>query len=98
MKERFDLTKANITTEGKFMRDRGFSQALRDLKNGLKLSREGWNGKGLFVQLQTPDGNSKMSKPYFYTNSPIPESAIFDQVPWVPSQTDLMANDWSIVE
>ena len=78
-----------------------FGNAIESLKLGQKLSREGWNGKGIFIELQTPDVNSKMSSPYIYIdttglltdNNNAPRSV----VPWLPSQTDLMADDWSII-
>jgi len=78
-----------------------FGNAIESLKLGQKLSREGWNGKGIFIELQTPDVNSKMSSPYIYIdttglltdNNKAPRCI----VPWLPSQTDLMADDWSII-
>jgi hypothetical protein len=70
-----------------------FSQALEWVKDGFKISRSGWNGKGQFIQLQTPDEHSKMSLPYLYLFS-----AQGDFVPWVPSQGDLFAEDWMGIE
>jgi hypothetical protein len=72
-----------------------FEQALAALKNGEKLSRDGWNGKGMFVMVQTPDEHSKMTKPYFYITVTGDSET---RVPWVPSVTDLMAEDWTVVE
>ena len=72
-----------------------FGQALELLKNGKKAQREGWNGKGLWIELQTPDENSKMTLPYLYIN--YPTDAINTpgaRVPWVTSQTDVLAEDW----
>lgn len=66
-----------------------FEAALGRLKVGLKVARIGWNGKGQFLQLQTPDVNSKMRKPYIYIH-PVDGQL----VPWVASQTDLLAEDW----
>ena len=79
-----------------------FESALTALKNGEKLSREGWNGKGIFIKLQRPDENSKMTSPYIYIdttgfvtdNEVAPKSC----VPWIASQTDLLANDWGLVQ
>jgi hypothetical protein len=68
-----------------------FSTALAALKNGDKLTRTGWNGVGLFVELQRPDEHSKMSTPYLFITN-----AQGGRVPWVPSQTDLMAEDWQL--
>lgn len=71
----------------------GFSEALTWMKNGYKVAREGWNGKGQWVALQRPDENSKMTKPYFYIH-PVDGG----KVPWLASQTDLLAEDWMIVQ
>ena len=75
------------------MRDRSFSQALRDLKEGRKVLREGWNGKGQWVQMQRPDEHSKMNLPYLYIST-----VDGKLVPWLASQTDLLAVDWDLVE
>ena len=69
-----------------------FSVALDSIKAGNKLSRSGWNGKGVWVKLQFPDAHSKMSLPYIYMFT-----ADQKQVPWLASQTDLLANDWCVV-
>ena len=64
--------------------------------------RKGWNGKGIFISIQTPDKNSQMTSPYIYidttklqtTNPDAPKSL----VPWLASQTDMLAEDYCIVE
>lgn len=75
--------------------------AIELLKDGRKMAREGWNGKGLFLQLQNPDANSLMTGPYIYIDSTRLDtqnsSAPKLRVPWVASQTDLLAEDWMIV-
>ena len=68
-----------------------FSDALTDLKNGMKISRSGWNGPGMWLKLQTPDANSKMTLPYIYMYT-----ARGDLVPWLASQTDILSDDWEI--
>ena len=70
-----------------------FSYALLRLKKGEKLSRDGWNGKGQFIALQIPDKKSKMSLPYLYIST-----VDGKLVPWLASQTDLLANDWFVLE
>ena len=70
-----------------------FSEALSALKEGKKISRDGWNGKGMYLELQIPDENSKMKRPYIYI-VPGPEWI----VPWVASQADLLNDDWQIIE
>ncbi len=69
-----------------------FGEALAELKSGERVAREGWNGKSMWVELQIPDENSKMRRPYLYM-SPIGGAL----VPWVASQTDLLAEDWFVV-
>lgn len=70
-----------------------FGEALSRLKSGYKVSREGWNGKGMWLHLQVPDKGSKMTRPYIYMYT------VDDQlVPWVASQSDLLADDWSVVK
>lgn len=71
-----------------------FSLALALLRQGHSIQRTGWNGKGLTLHLQESD--SKMTMPYIYLEF----SAGSDsrgRVPWLASQTDLLANDWVVV-
>lgn len=69
-----------------------FSAALTLLKQGEKMTREGWNGKDQWIEVQYPDENSKMTEPYIYI-----KNAQGGRVPWLASQGDLMAEDWDIV-
>lgn len=82
-----------------------FSKALEAVKSGKKVSRAGWNGKGLWVEIQRPDQHSKMTRPYLYLVSPRgstnqfgSEVKDFERVPWLASQTDLLANDWNLID
>lgn len=70
-----------------------FGRALRALKLGQKVAREGWNGKGMWLALQLPDDNSKMQRPYIYMSDA--EGLL---VPWLASQTDLLSDDWMVVQ
>jgi hypothetical protein len=69
-----------------------FSVALHWLMNGRRLQREGWNGKGMWIELQRPDKHSKMTLPYLFM-----KTAEADLVPWLASQTDLLAADWRLL-
>lgn len=69
-----------------------FSQALVLLKQGKKVTRFGWNGKGMWAATQFPDANSKMTRPYLYL-----KAVDGDLGPWVPSTADLLADDWLMV-
>ena len=73
-------------------------QALEELKAGGKVARDGWNGKGLWLELQTPDAHSKMTLPYLYINYPTDaQNTPGARVPWLASQTDILADDWVAV-
>lgn len=71
----------------------GIGWAVLQLKSGFKVDREGWNGKNMWIALQTPDENSKMTEPYVYMKT-VQDTFI----PWLGSQADLLATDWQVVE
>ena len=76
-----------------------FGRALNILKDGGKVQRAGWNGKGLWLELQRPEELSKMTLPYIFMS--YPENAKTTpgaRVPWLASQTDMLAEDWVVVE
>lgn len=66
-----------------------FWEVLQDIEPGERFSRLGWNGAGQFIELQVPDTHSKMTKPYFFITT-----LSDDRIPWLASQTDLLADDW----
>ena len=75
-----------------------FGEAIQALKAGKKCARDGWNGNGIFIELQVPDEHSKMTQPYIFidtrnlqTKNP---AAPKGRVPWLASQTDMLAEDW----
>ena len=77
-----------------------FGEAIAALRTGEHLQRARWNGSGIFIELQTPDANSKMTSPYIFidttglqTDNP---DAPKSRVPWLASQTDMLAEDWQI--
>jgi len=65
-----------------------FGDALTLLKYNERVCRRGWNNMG-WLALQVPDVHSKMTQPYIYL-----KMADNQLVPWVPSQTDILAMDW----
>lgn len=76
-----------------------FGDALQAIKDGHKVSRDGWNGKGMYlflVSLWTFKGNESD----VYPNSEfIAIKAAGDNItPWLASQQDMLADDWMIVE
>ena len=74
-----------------------FGYALAALNEGLMVARKGWNGKGMWLKKQVPDENSKMTLPYIYIEYPVGHVAYPEgcRVPWLASQTDLLADDWA---
>lgn len=85
-----------------------FSTALALLKDGKRLQRVGWNGKGMFVFL-VPGSTFKVNRPPLlgiypegteinYHGHVDMRTADGQIVPWLCSQTDLLADDWQTVE
>lgn len=74
-----------------------FGEALSMLKAGGRVARAGWNGKNMWIMLCVPDGSytldsdgkSYARRPYLYMKTA--DDAL---VPWVASQTDILAEDW----
>ena len=70
-----------------------FGLAIVALKQGKCVARSGWNGKGMWLGLQVPDEHSKMGLPYIYMST-----VDGRLVPWLASQTDVLADDWGLAE
>ena len=88
-----------------------FGEALTALLAGKRVARSGWNGKGMFVVHQAgyPDGIAINANTAAATGIPQGTVCAFrpylmmrtvdgEFVPWVASQTDLLAEDWDEVE
>jgi hypothetical protein len=85
-----------------------FGWALDALKRGEKVLRSGWNGKGMFLFL-VPGSTFKVSRAPLlgvypegteinYCPHIDMKTADGKVVPWLASQTDMLAEDWEIVE
>lgn len=74
------------------MEQHDFGWALDWLRAGDRVARTGWNGKSMYIEMQFPDDRSKMTLPYIYM-----KTADNQLVPWLASQTDLLADDWELV-
>lgn len=84
-----------------------FSTALDALKKWDRITRQWWNGKWLYITLQNPDSNSKMTLQYIYMgikkcNCYWTEKACnncwkYNRIPWIASQSDLLSEDWIIL-
>jgi len=76
-----------------------FSFALEQARSGKSIQRKGWNGNGLKVRVQLPDANSKMTLPYLYIEYPLDaKTTPGARCPWLASQTDIMAEDWGVID
>lgn len=81
-----------------------FSRALTNIKNGIRMARRGWNGKGMFIFL-VPGSTFKVNRPPLlgiypegteirYCPHIDMKTADGSIVPWLASQSDLLAEDW----
>lgn len=80
-----------IAASAPLLRGVTFEAAWTQAKQGGYIARAGWNGKNQFVTVQAPDENSKMTEPYAFL-----KNARGGLVPWIPSQGDLFACDWTV--
>jgi hypothetical protein len=65
----------------------GIGWAVKQMHNGAKVRRAGWNGKGMFLFL-VPGSTFKV----------IMKTAPDYVVPWLCSQADLLATDWEFAD
>lgn len=81
-----------------------FAWAIRQIKQGKKMQRAGWNGKGMFVFL-VPGSTFQVNRApllgIYPEGTEINYHAHIDMrtadgqiVPWLASQTDILADDW----
>ena len=88
-----------------------FGWALEQLRAGHKVARSGWNGKGMWIALQKaypqgipinkntaeatgiPEGTVCRFLPYLMMLT-----ADGSFVPWLASQTDILASDWEVAQ
>lgn len=84
-----------------------FEDALTALKIGKRVSRSGWNGKGMFAYL-VPEASYPVqtgaAKEHFGEGAMVPYRAYLalktvddDVAVWVPSVSDILANDWQVL-
>lgn len=90
-----------------------FGLAIEAMKKGLKVARRGWNGKGMFIAIQSGSTISKelarggivksLADQGFESIVILPHIDMRSAngevvVGWLASQTDMLAEDWMIVE
>lgn len=72
-----------------------FGQAIEAMKHGALVARAGWNGRGMWVRSATDDELDRLGAvwlPFL-----VMKTAGDQLVPWLASQTDMLATDWSVV-
>lgn len=72
-----------------------FGSALAALKSGKKVARAGWNGKGMYLGLCEGGGFRDGCRTQDFVYMKTAQDTI---VPWLASQTDMLAEDWLIIE
>lgn len=86
---------------------RNFGEALVALKFGQRVARQGWNGKGMFLYF-VPEGaypaRTAVAKAEWGEEGLVPYQAYIAMktvqgsvVPWLASQTDMLAEDWEVL-
>lgn len=76
-----------------------FEQALHAVKHGAHIARRGWNGKGMWVFYVPPEAAQVPHK--FGGGYPVQaflmmKTADDTIVPWLISQSDVLATDWEV--
>jgi hypothetical protein len=86
-----------------------FGHAIEMLKRGEAVARAGWNGKRMFLYLvpapeQGYPAQTGVAKAFFGEGALVPygayiamKTATGEVVPWLASQTDMLADDWTVV-
>jgi len=103
----YEFAEANYELEEK-TKDLTFSEALDYIKQGKRVARRGWNGRNMFIFL-VPGSTFKVNRPpllgIYEEGTEVSYHAHIDMktaqgdiVPWLASQTDLLAEDWEVVE
>ena len=76
-----------------------FGKALEHLKGGNKVARQGWNGKGMWITLEPAVDSSTPSETVHYLARIDMNTATGERcVGWLASQTDMLSDDWAVVE
>ena len=82
-----------------------FGKAIQLLKEGKRVQRQGWNGKGQYIELATGISYKNTKDEIINVNhDAIGNKAIAFvgisgvQLGWLASQADMLAEDWKVVE
>jgi hypothetical protein len=64
-----------------------FGTGIENMRTGGKIRLPKW-APDVFISIQFPDENSKMTAPYFYVTSR------FGMVPWIPTMIEMLSENW----
>jgi len=67
-----------------------FGTAIEFMKDGEKVRLPSWRDD-VFISIQTPGENLKMTAPYFFVTSR------FGCVPWIPTMIEMLSTDWEML-
>ncbi|WP_460044138.1 DUF2829 domain-containing protein [Pseudomonas sp. S2_H01] len=78
-----------------------FGLAVAAMKQGKRVARHGWNGKGMWLKL-VPEDLAETVAFQHEALKPLPwigmKTADEHFVPWLASQTDVLSDDWTVCE
>lgn len=89
-----------------------YSQALNKARDGYRIARSGWNGKGMYVALQVGSvikaEQARGGVAKFLADEDVDDIEILPHldmrtadrkvcVGWLASQTDMLADDWMVI-
>lgn len=87
-----------------------FGWAIQRIKEGAKVGRQGWNGKGMFIYYVNANsypvsGNPGSAVKGIFPDDMVPYQAYIAMktadntvVPWLASQSDVLEEDWEEVQ
>lgn len=77
-----------------------FGEALEQVKNGKRIARRNWNGKGQYVFLVRAEQLKNIADKFQKVVDVLAICTTSDviQVGWLATQTDMLATDWYVVE
>ncbi len=67
-----------------------FGEAIESMRAEGKVRLPKWS-EDVYISIQVPDDNSKMTAPYFYVTSR------FGMVPWIPTMIEMFSTEWEIL-
>lgn len=92
---------------------RDFGSAIKALKAGYKVAREGWNGKGMYlfmpsridvynpegvgIRYAIPNDDTFKTKGWGFGEFIVMKPVDNLVIPWLASQTDMLAEDWTVI-